>query len=29
MVEIHDWACDQIPGFEDRNVVRPGITGLA
>ncbi len=29
MVEIHSWAADAIPGFEQRCRVRPGITGLA
>ena len=29
MVEIPDWACDVVEGFEERNVLRPGITGLA
>ncbi len=29
MVPIHRWACEQIPGFASRLVLRPGITGLA
>ena len=29
MVEIHNWACRTVPGFERRLVLRPGITGLA
>lgn len=29
MVEIHNWACDAVPGFERRLALRPGITGLA
>jgi len=29
MVAIHNWACREVPGFERRLAVRPGITGLA
>lgn len=29
MLEIHEWACSVIPGFENRLAVRPGITGRA
>jgi len=29
MVEIHNWACTAVPGFERRLALRPGITGLA
>lgn len=29
MVEIHEWACQEVPGFERRLVLRPGITGLS
>ncbi len=29
MISIHSWACDRIPGFPSRLVLRPGITGLA
>ena len=29
MVEVHEWACREVPGFERRLALRPGITGLA
>ncbi|MEZ5976550.1 MAG: sugar transferase [Planctomycetota bacterium] len=29
MVSAHEYACREVPGFEDRLAVRPGITGLA
>jgi lipopolysaccharide/colanic/teichoic acid biosynthesis glycosyltransferase len=29
MAEIHAWACEEVEGFALRNVVRPGVTGLA
>lgn len=29
MVEIEAWACANVPGFGERLVVRPGLTGLA
>lgn len=29
MVPIHNWACREVPGFERRLALRPGITGLA
>jgi len=29
MVAIHNWACQEVPGFERRLALRPGITGLA
>jgi lipopolysaccharide/colanic/teichoic acid biosynthesis glycosyltransferase len=29
MVSVHNWACREVPGFERRLAVRPGITGLA
>jgi len=29
MVEVDAWALEHVPGFRDRNVARPGITGLA
>lgn len=29
MVAIHNWACREVPGFERRLTLRPGITGLA
>ena len=29
MVEVESWANERIPGFSDRLVLRPGITGLA
>lgn len=29
MVEIHNWACNEVDGFERRLALRPGITGLA
>ena len=29
MVAIHNWACREVPGFERRLALRPGITGLA
>ncbi len=29
MIEIDQWASAHVPGFADRNVVLPGITGLA
>ncbi len=29
MVSLHKWACNMLPGFESRLILRPGITGLA
>lgn len=29
MLDIHEWACEVVPGFEARVRVRPGITGQA
>jgi lipopolysaccharide/colanic/teichoic acid biosynthesis glycosyltransferase len=29
MIAIDAWACERIPGFRERNALRPGITGLA
>ena len=29
MPEVHEWACSQVPGFERRLSVRPGLTGRA
>jgi lipopolysaccharide/colanic/teichoic acid biosynthesis glycosyltransferase len=29
MVEIHGWACTNVPGFEERTALLPGMTGLA
>lgn len=29
MIEVHEWACSQVPGFSMRTRVRPGLTGLA
>jgi lipopolysaccharide/colanic/teichoic acid biosynthesis glycosyltransferase len=29
MVEIEAWAGEQVPGFEERLAIRPGLTGLA
>ena len=29
MVAVHNWACREVPGFERRLALRPGITGLA
>lgn len=29
MLEVHDWACRSVPGFDARLWVKPGITGLA
>ncbi len=29
MIEVHEWACSEVPGFSQRTRVRPGLTGLA
>ena len=29
MVEVEEWACANVPGFLERMVIKPGITGLA
>ncbi|MBC8451520.1 MAG: sugar transferase, partial [Planctomycetes bacterium] len=29
MISVHNWACQEVPGFERRLALRPGITGLA
>lgn len=29
MPDVHDWACREVPGFEARLAIRPGLTGLA
>ncbi len=29
MLEIHDWACERLPRFHERNALLPGLTGLA
>jgi len=29
MLEVHDWACKSVPGFDARLWIKPGITGLA